>query len=78
MTPTQSFAPGTRALRRTSFDGRIGTNMGATPKERSNERAWENHFRPAGKTPDHFDFLRGAYFVSRTGRRRRSGPPGLF
>ncbi len=76
--PHWSCAPGTRALRRASFDGRIGTNMGAAPKDRSNERAWKDHVRPVEQTPDHFDFLRGDYFVPRTGRRRRSGPPGLF
>ena len=31
----------------TSFDGRSETAMGATPKERSNERVWKDHFRPA-------------------------------
>jgi hypothetical protein len=37
--------------------------MGATPKERGNERAWKDHFRPVEKTPDPFDFLAGQFSV---------------
>ena len=40
--PHWSCAPGTRALRRASFNGRTSTNMGALSRER-NKRAWKEH-----------------------------------
>ena len=42
---------------RVSFDGRNETNMDVTPKERGNERAWKDHFRPVEKTPGTFSAL---------------------
>jgi hypothetical protein len=39
--PRWSCAPGTRALRRASFDGRTQTNMVALPRKR-NEQAWRD------------------------------------
>ena len=39
------------------LDGRIRTNIGATPKERGNERTWKDHFRPVEKTPGTFSLF---------------------
>ena len=52
--PGVLLARRTRTIRMCSFDGRSGTSTGATPKERSNELAWKNHFRPVEKTPGTF------------------------